>query len=96
LFCKEHETDAGKEIHLYDLLIQDPKPKRIDREEAFRHFVRGLTLEEQTILFLHYVKEATMKEIGQMLNLSESRVSQMHTRILGFLQRHRKPEEISA
>ena len=35
---------------------------------------------EQLILSLYYKEELTMKEIGQILGVNESRVSQLHTR----------------
>ena len=38
------------------------------------------------ILILYYYEEMTMKEIGATLDLSESRVSQMHSAILSRLQ----------
>ena len=37
---------------------------------------------EKLILFLYYYEEMTMKEIGETLDLSESRVSQMHSYII--------------
>ncbi len=49
---------------------------------------------ERLILMLYYYEEMTMKEIGATLDLSESRVSQMHSAILARLrlQFHRKGE----
>jgi RNA polymerase sigma factor for flagellar operon FliA len=38
------------------------------------------------IIILYYYEEMTMKEIGATLDLSESRVSQMHTSIVQRLQ----------
>lgn len=43
---------------------------------------RGLTRSERLILTLYYYEELTMKEIGTVLDLSESRVSQMHSCIM--------------
>ena len=45
---------------------------------------RGLTRAERLILY--YYEEVTMKEIGATLDLSESRVSQMHSAILERLK----------
>ena len=42
---------------------------------------------EQLILVLYYQEGMTMKEIGRSLDLSESRVSQMHSAIITQLKR---------
>ena len=47
---------------------------------------RGLSRAERLIIILYYFEEMTMKEIGETLDLSESRVSQMHSAILGRLR----------
>jgi RNA polymerase sigma factor for flagellar operon FliA len=49
---------------------------------------RGLNRNERLIVILYYYEEMTMKEIGATLNLSESRVSQMHSSIVARLQSH--------
>ena len=48
---------------------------------------RGLSRAEQLIILLYYFEAMTMKEIGATLDLSESRVSQMHSTILGRIQK---------
>jgi len=47
---------------------------------------KGLTPAERLILILYYYEEMTMKEIGVTLDLSESRVSQMHSAIIERLR----------
>jgi len=50
---------------------------------------------ERLILLLYYYQDMTMKEIGMTLDLSESRVSQIHSSIVQRLQgtlSERKPE----
>ena len=39
-------------------------------------------MEDQTILYLYYFRQATMKNIGLAIGLSESRVSQIHSILL--------------
>jgi len=56
---------------------------------------KGLTRAERLIVVLYYYEEMTMKEIGLTLDLSESRVSQMHSSIVARLKAQlnsRKPE----
>ena len=47
---------------------------------------KGLTRAERLIIVLYYYEERTMKEIGATLDLSESRVSQMHSSIIERLK----------
>ncbi|MCK4999766.1 MAG: FliA/WhiG family RNA polymerase sigma factor [Anaerohalosphaera sp.] len=47
---------------------------------------KGLTRAERLIVILYYYEEMTMKEIGATLDLSESRVSQMHSSIVDRLK----------
>ena len=54
-------------------------------ETAVSQF-RGLNRNERLIVLLYYYEEMTMKEIGLTLDLSESRVSQMHSSIISRLK----------
>ena len=47
---------------------------------------KGLSKNERMIIILYYYEEMTMKEVGATLDLSESRVSQMHSAIIARLQ----------
>jgi RNA polymerase sigma factor for flagellar operon FliA len=51
-----------------------------------RLVTKGLNRNERLIIILYYYEELTMKEIGATLDLSESRVSQMHSSIVSRLQ----------
>ncbi len=60
---------------------------------------RGLSRAERLIIVLYYYEQLTMKQIGQTLDLSESRVSQMHSAILERLREQlqmREPELVTA
>ena len=41
-----------------------------------------LTEKEKKVILFYYYEELTLKEISSILEVSESRVSQMHTRAL--------------
>lgn len=56
--------------------------ERLERTEIIRKCTQGLTQKERMIIILYYFEEMTMKEIGATLDLSESRVSQMHSAIV--------------
>ncbi|HME12774.1 MAG TPA: FliA/WhiG family RNA polymerase sigma factor [Candidatus Acidoferrum sp.] len=44
--------------------------------------IEGLGEKERQVLALYYLEELTMKEVGAILNIGESRVSQIHTAAL--------------
>ncbi len=97
-----HETDGNKDVTELDVLSdpagRDPvnEAQRADLKDLL---TRGLTRAERLILILYYYEEMTMKEIGSTLDLSESRVSQMHSAILDRLKgqlnnRHREFHQV--
>ncbi len=45
-----------------------------------------LTEKERTVVVLYYYEELTLKEISDVLEVSESRVSQLHTKALGKMK----------
>jgi RNA polymerase sigma factor for flagellar operon FliA len=44
--------------------------------------IRGLSEKEQLVVSLYYYDELTLKEIGEVLDLTESRICQIHTSVL--------------
>ena len=47
-----------------------------------------LTEKEKRVILLYYYEELTLKEISQILSVSESRVSQLHTKALQKIKGH--------
>jgi RNA polymerase sigma factor for flagellar operon FliA len=45
-----------------------------------------LTNQEKLVIALYYFEELTLKEIGEVMSISESRVSQIHTRAVAKLR----------
>lgn len=93
------EDEEGGRGGLYEI-IEDPLAQTplesIQREELKRILVEAineLPEQEKLVLALYYYEELTLKEIGQVLGITESRVSQIHTKAVATL-RARLREEV--
>lgn len=86
---KYSDTDSNKEVCEIDVIVdrRGRNPVADIQTKDLKELIgRGLTRAERLILILYYYEEMTMKEIGMTLDLSESRVSQMHSTILNRLK----------
>jgi len=86
---KWFETDSNKDVREIDVLEdkRSDDPLRSAQRKDIKDLVtRGLSRAERLIILLYYFEEMTMREIGETLDLSESRVSQMHSVILNRLR----------
>jgi RNA polymerase sigma factor FliA len=95
---KWYETDSYKDVREIDILedkkAEDPTG-RLQNRDLMKLVTKGLNRNERLIIILYYYEDMTMKEIGATLDLSESRVSQMHSSIVARLQsqlQKRRPE----
>ena len=79
------DEDEGRENRKIDV-IEDKKntdPVEIlHKQEVMDYITKNLSRKERLVILLYYYEELTMKEIGLTLDLSESRVCQLHSRIL--------------
>jgi RNA polymerase sigma factor for flagellar operon FliA len=82
------ETDLQSEVSRHEAL---PHEDQIDPSEALEEecliqemadAIQNLSEREKLILSLYYNDELTFKEIGEVLDITESRVSQLHTRAI--------------
>ena len=48
--------------------------------------IEQLNEQEKMVMALYYYEELTLKEIGQILNITESRVSQIHSKAIESLK----------
>lgn len=83
--------EKGFEISDNRELIED---KIIEEElmEALRKAIKRLNDREKQILSLYYYEGLNLKQIGSVLGITESRVSQLHTQIILKLRRIMKGE----
>ena len=86
---KFNESDGEKDIREIDI-IEDQRSQNpvieAQKRDLKNLLTKGLTRAEKLIIILYYYEEMTMKEIGATLDLSESRVSQMHSSIVARLK----------
>lgn len=77
----ESNREGGEMEILPDERSIDPVTEA--QKTDVREFItRNLSRAEKLILLLYYYEQMTMKEIGATLDLSESRVSQMHSALI--------------
>jgi RNA polymerase sigma factor for flagellar operon FliA len=75
----------GKDEDLCDYLPSAPEDTpffrcmRSEMKEILARAVSDLPEKEQQVLALYYFEELTMKEVGSVLGIGESRVSQIHS-----------------
>lgn len=60
--------------------------ERAELRELLAKQIDRLPLRERQVIALYYVEELTMKEVGAVLQLTESRVSQIHTQAMIHLR----------
>lgn len=82
----------GKSVELIDI-IPDKNSKDIieelhlkDLQTALARYIDELSESERLVITLYYYEELTMKEIGKVLKLSESRICQIHAKALIYLK----------
>lgn len=86
---KCYQSEGSRELREIDVIKdehQSSPVKLIQRQDLKDLMTKGLTRAERLIVVLYYYEGMTMKEIGTTLDLSESRVSQMHSSILARLK----------
>ena len=56
--------------------------EQVEIKEKLKEALENLTEKESKVVVLYYYEDLTLKEISQILEVSESRVSQLHTKAL--------------
>lgn len=78
--------EQGSEGRMEGLGAQFPQPENAIQKQELKEMLvealKTLTENEQKVITLYYYEELTLKEISQILSVSESRISQLHTKAL--------------
>ena len=85
-------TEAGSEVKMESAGNShfDQPEEAIEKEELKKMMVRAidsLTEKERSVVVLYYYEDMTLKEISLTLEVSESRVSQLHTKALNKMKK---------
>lgn len=81
----EQGSDVSQDYSRHTTSRFESPEENIEKEELKKMLGEALQLlteKEQKVIVLYYYEELTLKEISNILEVSESRVSQLHTRAL--------------
>ncbi|MCP4722073.1 MAG: FliA/WhiG family RNA polymerase sigma factor [Desulfobacteraceae bacterium] len=85
-FIKTKKNDSFSQTSFQSGIKGEDNPAdHFDREElkaVLAKTIQTLTKKEQMVVSLYYYDELTLKEIGEVLSLTESRICQIHTAVL--------------
>ncbi len=85
-----HDSEGGNDSFLDRYAVDDADPLRSLMDGDFRQAVvdaiDALPPREKILMGLYYEEELNLKEIGAVMGVSESRVSQLHTQAVARLR----------
>ena len=71
------------------------QPEEVIAETELKRMLKDamqlLTEKEQKVILLYYYEDLTLKEISRVLEVSESRISQLHTKALQKMKKKMGP-----
>jgi RNA polymerase sigma factor for flagellar operon FliA len=79
-------SGSGDQIALIDTIRDETEPdpemslEQSEVREALAEAISSLPEREKLVVTLYYYEELTLREIGEVLGVTESRVSQLHTK----------------
>jgi len=81
------EQTVEKIDFIRDARAADPADL-LNQDDVMRAIIRSLNRKEKQIILMYYRDGLTMKQIGAVMNLTESRVCQIHSNVIKKLQVH--------
>ena len=94
---KWFETDGHKDVSEIDTLTDSNSvnPAAVaDKHNMLDFITKGLSRLERLIILLYYYEGKPMCKIGEMFDMSESRISQIHSSILSRLRAKDRVKEL--
>ena len=85
--CDDSGNGVKDMKSLQDSRESDPTDSVL-KEELRDLIAQRLTKTEKLIIMLYYYEQLTMREVGQALSMSESRVCQIHSKIVSDLKQY--------
>lgn len=84
----EHSESSALSDLAADLTVLSTQEKLENHEqrEIIVRCLKSVPAQEKLVLALYYYEDLTLKEIGDVLGLTESRVSQIHTKAIATLR----------
>lgn len=84
------EQGSEGKMETFGAKFQQPENalQKKELKEMLVEALNTLTEKEQKVITFYYYEELTLKEISQILNVSESRISQLHTKALQKIKVH--------
>ncbi len=87
LLSLDEYLEQGSEVRMESSLSTqyDPPDRVVEKQELKQILINALELlteKEKKVIVLYYYEDLTLKEISAILEVSESRVSQLHTKAL--------------
>jgi len=85
---------GGDQVALIDTIEDEGAPdpqgslSQTEMREAIADAIARLPEREKLVVTLYYYEELTLREIGEVLGVTESRVSQLHTKAILRLKAH--------
>ncbi|OAT79918.1 sigma-70 family RNA polymerase sigma factor [Desulfotomaculum copahuensis] len=92
-------ASGGETLRLGDLIPDPASPDPLDKvaeddnQRLLAQAVAAMSEKDQLVLSLYYRERLTMKEIGLVIGVTESRVCQLHSRALNRLRQKLKEME---
>ena len=81
-YVDDSKTSFSDTIEDNRLISPDQFIENKEQQKIVRDIVQELPNQEKQVLVLYYFEELTLREIGVILKVSESRVSQIHTKAI--------------
>ncbi|MEE9392273.1 MAG: FliA/WhiG family RNA polymerase sigma factor [Planctomycetota bacterium] len=92
VFSLSDKWDENQDDHALEKadILADAKSESpieaLNQRDVIEAITRNLSQKEKRIVIMYYYEGLTMKEIGKILDLTESRVCQIHTNVLSRLK----------